>query len=123
MSIYESSEDYLERILMLENEIGSVRSIDIANSFSYSRASVSRAMKILKESSCITINERGIIALTQKGRAIAMAMLERHELMSDFLKSLGVSEKTALDDACKMEHAISDESFEAIKEYLKSHHI
>ena len=119
MNIYESAEDYLERILMLKNEIGTVRSIDIANSFGYSRPSISRAIKNLRENDYITVSTAGYIDLTKKGYDIANKILERHHIISEVLVFLGVSKEQALDDACKIEHDLSDETFNAIKEQYK----
>ncbi|HKL73045.1 MAG TPA: metal-dependent transcriptional regulator [Candidatus Onthovivens sp.] len=119
MELLESSEDYLERILMLQKEIGTVRSIDLANSLNYSKASVSVAMKKLKENKYIIIDELGYIFLTLKGKEIANKVLERHEMIAKIFVKLGVSEKQALIDACKVEHCLSEETFNAIKETIK----
>ncbi len=121
MNIYKSSEDYLERILVLKKEKGKVISIDIANSMNYSKPSISRAMKNLKANDYITINVNGEIDLTEKGFAIANRIYERHIILSSYFMRLGVSEKTALDDACKVEHDLSDETFEAIKNHVKQY--
>lgn len=121
MNIYKSSEDYLERILVLKKENGKVISIDIANSMNYSKPSISRAMKNLKANDYITINVNGEIDLTEKGFAIANRIYERHIILSSYFMRLGVSEKTALDDACKVEHDLSDETFEAIKNHVKQY--
>lgn len=117
MNIYESSEDYLERILMLCNKIGNVRAIDIAHSMNFSKPSVSIAMKKLSENGYIQILNNGYIVLTEKGREIAENVYEKHELLSKILMHLGVDETTALSDACKLEHNLSSASFEAIKKY------
>ena len=119
MAIYKSAEDYLERILMLQKEGKKVRSIDIAQSFNYSRASISRAINNLKNDEFINIDSNGYISFTEKGLSIATKMYERHKLLTDFFISLGVSKETALEDACKIEHVLSSESFEAIKEHAK----
>ncbi len=111
----ESQEDYLETILMLQKKLGQVRSIDIANEMNFSKPSVSIAMKNLREKSYITMSENGFITLTESGRERAENVLERHTILSDWLVSIGVSQKTALEDACRMEHDLSEESFEAIK--------
>ena len=117
MNIYESAEDYLERILILKEEQGKVISLDIANSMNYSKPSVSRAMKNLRENGYITINSLGEIELTPKGFEIATKIYERHQVISNVLKMLGVSEEVALRDACKIEHDLSEETFNAIKKH------
>ncbi len=118
MNIYESSEDYLERILMLNKEGKKVRSIDLAKSFNYSRASISRAINNLADNGYIDIID-GILTLTAKGKEIAEKMLKRHTILSNFFIHLGVSKETAIDDACKIEHDLSDETFDKIVELLK----
>jgi len=117
----ESIEDYLEAILMLSKNKSDIRSIDIANEMSYSKPSVSVAMKNLKKRNYITVSEEGFIRLTEDGKKIAETVYERHDILSKWLISLGVEPKTALEDACKMEHDMSEESFEAIKKYLSEH--
>lgn len=111
----ESLEDYLETILMIQNNKGHVRSIDIANEMSFTKASVSIAMKNLREKGYITVAENGYISLTESGKKRAESVFERHTLLSDLLMRIGVSKETALSDACKVEHDLSEESFEAIK--------
>ncbi|MCI8599600.1 MAG: metal-dependent transcriptional regulator [Lachnospiraceae bacterium] len=111
----ESVEDYLETILLLSKKLPNVRSIDIANEMGYSKPSVSVAMKNLKQHNYISVLEDGYIRLTKEGRALAESVYERHSLLSEWLISLGVAPETAVADACKMEHDISSESFEAIK--------
>lgn len=111
----ESQEDYLETILLLQKRTGQVRSIDIANEMNFTKPSVSIAMKNLREKSYITVSEGGFITLTESGRARAESVLERHTILSDWLISLGVSRETALADACRVEHDLSKESFDAIK--------
>ena len=111
----ESLEDYLETILMIQNSKGHVRSIDIANEMSFTKASVSIAMKNLREKGYITVAENGYISLTESGKKRAESVFERHTLLSDLLMRIGVSKETALSDACKVEHDLSEESFEAIK--------
>lgn len=118
MAIYKSAEDYLERILMLKNESKNVRSIDIAQSFNYSRASVSRAINNLKTYNYITIDQNGIINLTDKGFEIANKMYNRHKLLTDFFVSLGVALDVALEDACKIEHDLSEETFSALQKHI-----
>lgn len=118
MKIHESAEDYLERILILKKENGKVISIDIANSMNYSKPSISRAMKNLRENNYIIINSLGEINLTEKGEKIANRIYERHTLLTKYFMSLGVSENIARSDACKIEHDMSDETFEAIKNHV-----
>ena len=120
MTIHESAENYLETILILKNRKGMVRSIDIANELEFSKPSVSVAMKNLKENGYIKVDEEGYITLTPKGAAIAETMYERHTVISDWLASLGVDRKIAVEDACRIEHCISRESFEAIKKVIMS---
>jgi Mn-dependent DtxR family transcriptional regulator len=119
MSLQESGEMYFESIYMLTKSKGSVRSIDIVEYMNYSKASVSRAVKLLKNGEFILIDEHGYITLTQSGREVAEKIVERHTLISSFLVSLGVNKTTASEDACKIEHVISDESFNAIKQYAE----
>lgn len=118
MNIHESAEDYLERILILQNKNGKVISLDIANSMNYSKASISRAMKNLKENGYIEINSLGDITLTELGLSVANRIYERHTLLSNYFIKLGVKEEIALADACKVEHDLSDETFEAIKNHI-----
>ena len=117
MNRRQSKEDYLERILMLQNKNGSVRAIDIASSMDYSRASVSIALKKLKNDEMINVNSEGLITLTDKGLETAKAVYEKHTYITSFLMHIGVNEDIALEDACKMEHDLSIESFEKLKEY------
>ena len=119
MKIYESAQDYLERILMLSKENEFVRAIDIANSMQVTKQSVSRAMKNLREDGYIEVDDNGHITLSTKGLEVANHMYERHTTITKFFMSIGVPEDIALKDACKMEHDISTETFEAIKELLK----
>lgn len=121
MHTNESAENYLETILMLSKKLPVVRSIDIANELGYKKSSVSVAMKHLRENSHITVNESGYINLTASGRSIAEMIYERHALLSSWLISLGVSEDTATRDACRMEHDMSPESFDAIKKFILTH--
>lgn len=118
MAINESAENYLETILMLSKKLPVVRSVDISNELGFKKSSVSIAMKNLRENNHITVSDAGFIFLTDSGRQIAEMIFERHELISNWLMSIGVSEETALEDACKMEHVISQESFEAIKKFI-----
>lgn len=116
MSMYESGEMYLESILVLSEERGGdVRAIDICDYLGYSKPSVSRALGILKKSGHVTVDRAGHLLLTDSGREIAEKIYERHKILTKVLISIGVSEQTASVDACKLEHHISDESFEAIK--------
>lgn len=117
MSVHESGEMYLEAILVLSKRNGFVRSIDVSEYLGYSKPSVSRAMSILRTGEYINVDKDGAITLTNKGMEIAEMIFERHTVLSRLLMKLGVSEETATADACKIEHAISDESFQAIKRY------
>ena len=119
MAINESAENYLETILMLSKTLPVVRSVDIANELGFKKSSVSVAMKHLRENNHITVSDAGFISLTESGKQIAEMVFERHEVISSWLISMGVSEETALEDACKMEHVISEESFDAIKKFIK----
>ena len=120
MEIRESAEDYLERILMLNKSMGQVRAVDIANLMNFSKPSVSRAMKNLRENGYISINsETGSIKLLDAGRKIASSIYSRHKLLSSFLKKIGVSDEIAVEDACRIEHIISEETVEAIKKHLE----
>ena len=115
MKLHSSGEDYLETILILKKRLGNVRSIDIANELNYSRPSVSRAIKLMKENEYITVEENGLIKLTDLGEKVAKSIYERHTIIGNMLMKLGVSEETAFEDACRIEHVISKESFEKIK--------
>ena len=117
MGVHESGEMYLEAILVLSRKNGFVRSIDVSEYLGYSKPSVSRAMGILRSGEYIVVDKDGAITLTETGQTIAEKIFERHTVLSKLLMRLGVSEETAAADACKMEHAISDESFLAIKRY------
>ena len=118
MQIQESGEMYLETIHILSKKMGSVRSIDIGEYMGYSKPSVSRAMGILKSAGYIEVDKHGYITLTDTGLEIANKMYERHTLLTCLLTSLGVDKETAADDACKIEHHISEASFEAIKNFV-----
>ena len=122
MNMQESGEMYLETILVLKNRQDVVRAIDIAEDMGFSKPSVSRALSILKEENYISVDEKGFIKLTRKGSLIAKKIYERHVVLSDMLIALGVDKKTALDDVCRIEHVISDQSFAAIKKYIAEHH-
>lgn len=114
----ESQEDYLETILMLQKRFGQVRSIDIANEMNFTKPSVSVAMKNLREKGYIVMADNGYITLTESGKQRAESVLERHTVLTEWLISIGVSRETAQQDACKVEHDLSIESFEAIKKSL-----
>ncbi len=118
MKINESAENYLEAIFMLKKKTGFVRSIDVAHELSFTKASVSVAMKSFREKGYITIDKSGGISLTDEGLAIAEKVFERHHIIASALISIGVDKETAFDDSCKIEHVISDESFEKLKSYL-----
>lgn len=120
MRIQESAENYLETILILGRQNSYVRSIDIANELGFSKPSVSVAMRNLRENGYIQIDPEGHITLSESGRAIAETMYERHTTLSHWLMYLGVSKKTAIEDACRIEHVVSAESFQAIKEHIKN---
>ena len=122
MAIHESGEDYLEAILMIKKRSGNVRSIDVARELSFSKPSVSVAMNNLKTSNYITVDENGFINLTEAGQEIADKIYERHTFLTNWLTSLGVDPEVAAEDACKMEHAISSESFSAIKKFVADTH-
>lgn len=119
MIINESAENYLETILILSKQLPVVRSVDIANELGFKKSSVSVAMKHLREKEHIVVDSSGFITLTPSGREIAEMIYERHEMISSWLMRLGVPKETALADACKIEHVISRESFEAIRDQIK----
>ncbi len=119
MHINESAENYLETILVLSKTRPVVRSVDIANHLGFKKSSVSIAMKNLRQNEHITVTEEGFIYLTESGKAIADMIFERHELLSSWLESLGVDKEIASEDACRIEHVISKESFEALKKHIK----
>ncbi|MBQ9180108.1 MAG: metal-dependent transcriptional regulator [Firmicutes bacterium] len=121
MKNMESAENYLETILMLKAKNGSVRSIDIANELEFSKPSVSVAMKRLRESGHITVEDGGLIELTADGKALAESIYERHVVLSEALEAIGVSPDVASEDACRIEHYISQETFDRIKEHFSSH--
>jgi len=119
MQLLESGEMYLETIYVLTRRMAGVRSIDICEEMGYSKPSVSRAVNLLKGGGYINVDEGGYVTLTEDGLAVAKKIYERHTYLTEFLTSLGVDREIASLDACKLEHAISDESFEAIKQYLQ----
>lgn len=118
MNINESAENYLETILILSKRLPVVRSVDIAVEMNFKKSSISVAMKNLRENGYITVSNAGFITLTKKGQEIAEMIYERHTFLSGWLTALGIDEKTAAKDACRMEHVISPESFAAIKNYV-----
>lgn len=120
MTVNESAENYLETILILGKKHPVVRSVDIATELGFKKSSVSVAMKNLREKGHITVTREGFIYLTESGRTIAEMIYERHELLTDWLIRLGVDEKIAAEDACRIEHVISKESFDAIKKHVFS---
>lgn len=119
MSVHESGEMYLEAILVLSKKNGFVRSIDVSEYLGYSKPSVSRAVGLLKSGGYLVMDEDSSLNLTETGREIAEKIYERHTFLTDLLTRLGVSQETAAEDACRLEHAISDESFNAIKNYIE----
>ena len=119
MHLQESGEMYLETIYVLSQSSNHVRSIDVAEHMGYSKPSVSRAMGLLKQGGYVIVDEDGFLVLTEGGRNMAQKIFDRHTVLSKLLVSMGVSEKTAAEDACKIEHVISDETFHAIKNHLK----
>ncbi|MSR93407.1 metal-dependent transcriptional regulator [Clostridiaceae bacterium 68-1-5] len=120
MKLHESAENYLETILILSKRLGNVRSIDIANELSFSKPSVSVAMKNLRLNSYIEVDKDGHISLLEKGREIAEKIYERHTFLTDFLISIGVDQTIAAEDACRIEHVISSESFAALKKHTQN---
>ena len=121
--VNESAENYLETILILSKKHPAVRSVDIAEELGFKKSSVSVAMKNLREKEHIVVSKEGFITLTESGRAIAEMIYERHELLSDWLIRLGVAPEIATEDACRIEHVISAESFEAIKRHIRTKEI
>ena len=120
MNIQESGEMYLETILVLTEKNPHVRSIDVCEHMGFSKPSVSRAIGLLKNGGYVCVDKDGYLSLTEAGFEIAHKMYERHKFLTEFLVKLGVDEKVATDDACKIEHHLSDESFEAIRKYVES---
>lgn len=119
MKLQESGENYLENILILEKRQDLVRSVDLAREMDFSKPSVSRAIHLLEDNGYLNIEESGHLALTDKGRDVAEMIYERHVFLTEYLMALGVDEETAAEDACRMEHAISQKSFEKMKEHVK----
>ena len=122
MKIQESMENYLETIYVLNQKTGFVRSVDVAAAMSFSKPSVSNAMKKLKAEGYVTIEEKGRIVLTEKGKAVAENTYEKHCVISHWLMHIGVSRETALEDACRMEHILSEESFQCMKKHHQKWH-
>lgn len=120
MKIRKSAEDYLETMLMLKEKHGYIRSVDIADELGVKKPSVSHATKMLKESGYITMDEENLITLTETGMSVATSIYERHRFLTDLLVSLGVDEEVSRQDACKIEHDLSNESFEAIRRHFES---
>ena len=120
MALHESAEMYLETIYLLSQQRQGVRSIDVAEHMGYSKPSISRAVGLLKNGGYLTVEPDGSLILTEEGRTVAEKVFERHTVLSGLLIRLGVSEATATEDACKIEHVISDEAFQAIKKYLEN---
>ena len=118
MAIYQSGEDYLEKILMLNERLGYARSMDIASELKVSKPSVSIALKKLREDGYVEMDNNGHISLTPEGRKIAERIYDRHKVLSAFLRELGVGEEIAAEDACKVEHVLSEESFSAICRFV-----
>ena len=119
MALHESAEMYLETIYVLSRERGSVRSIDVAEHMGYSKPSVSRAVGLLKSGGYLTVDKDGSLNLTEAGTQVARNIFERHTVLTRLLSGLGVSRETAAEDACRIEHVISDETFRAIREYVE----
>lgn len=119
MTIHESAEDYLEAILKLRIKHGNVRSIDVVGELNVTKPSVSVAMKKLREAGYVLMDETGLLTLTEKGEAVAQQIYERHQVLSQMLISLGVDSETAAQEACKIEHVISDDTFHKIKHYFQ----
>ena len=121
MRLQESGEMYLETILILSEKLEHVRSLDVASYMGFSKPSISRAVSLLKNAGYLLMDQAGYLTLTESGRAVAEKIYERHKVLSRFLIGIGVDEKTAQDDACKVEHYISDVTFQRIKAFTKNH--
>ena len=119
MSLHESAEMYLETIYVLSQQSSTVRSVDVAEHMGYSKPSVSRAVGLLKQGGYLVTDKEGFLALTEQGLQVAQTIFERHTLLSSVLIALGVSEATAMEDACKIEHVLSEETFEALKRHAQ----
>jgi Mn-dependent DtxR family transcriptional regulator len=123
MALHESAEMYLETIYELSQKLSSVRSIDVAETMGYSKPSVSRAVGLLKQGGYLLMDKDGFLTLTESGAAVATKIFERHTVLAKMLTALGVSKETAAEDACKIEHVISDETFDAIKNHLDQYYV
>ena len=123
MALHESAEMYLETIYELSQKQNTVRSIDVAESMGYSKPSVSRAVGLLKQGGYLLMDKDGFLTLTESGIAIAKKIFERHNVLATMLMALGVSKEAAVEDACKIEHVISDETFDAIKDHLDQYYV
>lgn len=121
MRLQESGEMYLETILILSKEKNYVRSIDVCEYMGYSKPSISRAVSILRNNGYLDMDDKGYLTLTERGRAVAEKIYERHRVLTEVLQSVGVDSKSAAEDACRIEHVISDASFDAIKKYMAEH--
>ncbi len=120
-NVHESAEDYLETILLMEKKMPVIRSVDIANETGYKKSSISVAMKNLRNNGHIVVSDEGYISLTESGREIAETVYERHEFFTEFLTQQGVDPEIASEDACRIEHVISKDSFSAIKKFINTH--
>lgn len=121
MKIQESAENYLEAILILMQKNGQVRSIDVAHYTGFSKPSISRAVGLLRDNGYVSIDQNGLLSLTEAGLKIAETIYERHTVLTDLLIKLGVSPETAAEDACRIEHVISSETFEKLKEHVRKY--
>lgn len=122
MKLQESAENYLEAILVLHKKNGQVRSIDVAHYMGFSKPSISRAVGLLRDNGYVAIDQNGLLSLTESGLQVASAIYERHTVLTGWLVSIGVDPETAAEDACRIEHVISPESFEKLKIHLRAHH-
>ena len=121
MKIQESAENYLETILMLKEEKGLVRSIDIVHRLDFSKPSISRAVGLLRDNGYVSIDQNGLLGLTESGMQIATSIYERHTVLTAFLTALGVDAETAAEDACRIEHVLSEETFDKLKQHAKAY--
>ncbi|MDY3618931.1 metal-dependent transcriptional regulator [Agathobaculum sp.] len=122
MKLQESAENYLEAILVLHKQNGQVRSIDVAHYMGFSKPSISRAVGLLRDNGYVAIDQNGLLSLTESGLKVASAVYERHTVLTGWLVSIGVDPEIAAEDACRIEHVISPESFEKLKIHLRAHH-
>ena len=121
MKIHESAENYLETILVLKRSLGKVRSIDIARALNFSKPSISRAVGLLRDNGYVSIDQNGLLGLTESGMQIATSIYERHTVLTAFLTALGVDAETAAEDACRIEHVLSEETFDKLKQHAKAY--